>query len=56
MMNAATLFGIDPPAARCEPAGEAGIGSNRTYGPVSRRDVAATFAREHPWIAGHVRP
>ncbi len=55
-MNAATLFGIDPPAALCEPTGDAGIGSNRTYGPVSRRDVAATFAREHPWIAAHVRP
>ena len=24
--------------------------ANRTHGPVSRRDVAATFVREHPWL------
>lgn len=53
--NAAELFGIDPPAARCPPADQAAFRSNRTFGPVSRRDVAATFAREHPWIAAHVQ-
>jgi hypothetical protein len=51
--NAATLLGIDPPPALCEPEDRSGIRTNRTYGPVSRRDVAATFAREHPWIAAH---
>jgi predicted TIM-barrel fold metal-dependent hydrolase len=53
--NAAALFGVEPPPAQCEPADQAGFRSNRTYGPVSRRDVAATFAREHPWIAAHLR-
>jgi predicted TIM-barrel fold metal-dependent hydrolase len=54
--NAAALFGIEPPAARCEPADQAGFRTNRTYGPVSRRDVAATFVREHPWTAAHLQP
>ena len=51
--NAAELFGITVPEPVCEPvAGSAGIRpSNRTYGPVARRDVVATFLREHPWIA-----
>ena len=51
--NAAELFGITVPEPVCEPvAGSAGIRpSNRTYGPVARRDVVATFMREHPWIA-----
>ena len=51
--NAAELFGITVPEPACEPvAGSAGSRrSNRTYGPVARRDVIATFLREHPWIA-----
>ena len=37
---------------RARAPGSAGIRpSNRTYGPVARRDVVATFLREHPWIA-----
>jgi hypothetical protein len=53
--NAAALFGIEPPPARCEPADQSRFRTNRTYGPVARRDVAATFAREHPWITAHVQ-
>jgi hypothetical protein len=51
--NAAELFGITVPEPACEPAAlEASMGrSNRTYGPVARRDVVTTFLREHPWIA-----
>ena len=51
--NAAELFGITVPEPACEPAAlGASMGrSNRTYGPVARRDVVATFLREHPWIA-----
>jgi uncharacterized protein len=51
--NAAELFGIAVPEPVCEPvAGSAGIRpANRTLGPVTRRDVVATFLREHPWIA-----
>ena len=51
--NAAELFGITVPEPVCEPAAAlsgAGV-PNRTYGPVARRDVVATFLREHPWIA-----
>ncbi|MBA2325042.1 MAG: amidohydrolase family protein [Actinobacteria bacterium] len=49
--NAAALFGIAPPPAGCPAANDdgAGLRSNRTYGPVARRDVEATFTREHPW-------
>jgi predicted TIM-barrel fold metal-dependent hydrolase len=50
--NAVELFGIATPAASC-PSVE-GF-DNRTLGPVSRRDIAATFLREHPWIAAAVR-
>jgi hypothetical protein len=53
--NAAALFAIEPPRARCEPADQSGFRTNRTYGPVTRRDVATTFAREHPWITADVR-
>ncbi len=51
--NAAELFGITVPAPACEPGARAsGFGaSNRTLGPVARRDVVTTFLREHPWIA-----
>jgi hypothetical protein len=51
--NAAELFAIDVPPANCA-AGEAPDGwrhGNATHGPVARRDVVATFLREHPWIA-----
>src|SRR5690606_25710363 len=53
--NAAELFAIDVPAGRCEPATNGWAATNRTFGPVSRRDVTATFVREHPWVAPHVR-
>ena len=52
--NAVDLFGIVPPVTSCPPV-EGFRGTNRTLGPVSRRDVAATFLREHPWIAAAVR-
>ena len=51
--NAAELFAIDVPPANCA-AGEAPESwrhGNATHGPVARRDVVATFLREHPWIA-----
>jgi hypothetical protein len=44
--NAIELFGITPPTTVCQPV--VGL-HNRTLGPVSRRDIAATFMREHPW-------
>jgi hypothetical protein len=47
--NAVDLFGIVPPATVCAPDGEL-PGANRTLGPVSRRDILATFLREHPWM------
>jgi uncharacterized protein len=48
--NAIDLFGITPPATPCtaEPLGLRG--TNRTLGPVSRRDIARTFVAEHPWM------
>jgi uncharacterized protein len=54
--NAVELLGIDVPAATCTTAEVEGLRldsavGNRTLGPVSRRDVAATFLREHPWVA-----
>ena len=54
--NAIELLGIDVPPATCGPADVEGLRrsgptSNRTHGPVSRRDVLATFVREHPWVA-----
>ncbi len=54
--NAIDLLGIDVPPATCGPADveglrRSGTASNRTLGPVSRRDVLATFVREHPWVA-----
>ncbi len=52
--NAVELFGIAPPATSCSSV--EGFGrANRTLGPVSRRDIAATFLREHPWIAAALR-
>jgi uncharacterized protein len=49
--NAIELFGIAPPATRCQPSEPARLrATNRTFGPVSRRDIAATFVREHPWL------
>lgn len=48
--NAAQLFGVTPPANAC--TSEAGVrpSTNATLGPVRRRDVVATFRREHPWM------
>ena len=48
--NAIELFGITPPPGTCAPAEPQGFATpNRTNGPVTRRDVLATFWREHPW-------
>jgi uncharacterized protein len=54
--NAVELFGITPPAGGCATPAEqaARRPTNRPLGPVSRRDIVATFLREHPWmVAGH---
>ena len=49
--NAIDLFAIEPPPGACQSAEPQGFaGTNRTFGPVSRRDVMATFLREHPWM------
>jgi hypothetical protein len=50
--NSIELFGITPPAGGCASPAEQGLRrpTNRTLGPVSRRDVVATFLREHPWV------
>ena len=47
--NAIDLFGITVPTTSCttEPAGFRA--TNRTLGPVSRRDVPRAFLAEHPW-------
>ena len=50
--NAADLFGLTPPVGECRDVDEppsAWRRPNRTFGPVSRRDIVTTFAREHPW-------
>lgn len=48
--NAVELFGIIPPESACPPTEPVGLTrADRTLGPVSRRDIVATFAREHPW-------
>jgi predicted TIM-barrel fold metal-dependent hydrolase len=51
--NAVELLGITPPAGGCATPVEqaARRPTNRTLGPVSRRDIVATFLREHPWMA-----
>ena len=49
--NAAELYGVTVPAATCRDGGDGWRRDNRTLGPVRRRDVVATFLREHPWIA-----
>jgi uncharacterized protein len=55
-LNAARLFGITSPiTAKCSPVEQAAMrhddpAANATLGPVSRRDVFATFVREHPWV------
>jgi uncharacterized protein len=57
-LNAARVMGIGQPLAeRCAPAEQAGLRAadpwaNASLGPVSRRDVARTFVREHPWMTG----
>ena len=55
--NAARLYGVDPLTVPCrfEPAERSSLrqGSeldHRTYGPVRRRDIIATFLEEHPWV------
>ena len=50
--NAIELFGITPPAGGCATPVEqaARRPTNRTLGPVSRRDIVTTFLREHPWM------
>jgi len=48
--NAAALFGITPRAGPCAPAAAGLASPNRTHGPRSRRDVLATFRRDHPWV------
>ncbi len=49
--NAIELFGIRPPATPCPPAEPSGLrATNRTYGPVSRRDIVTTFVNGHPWV------
>jgi len=49
--NAIDLFAIEPPTGACQAAEPQGFArTNRTYGPVSRRDVMSTFVREHPWM------
>jgi uncharacterized protein len=49
--NAIDLFGITPPTTACttEPLGLRA--TNRTLGPVSRRDIVRTFIAEHPWMS-----
>lgn len=56
--NAIELFGITPPATGCATPAEqaARRPTNRTLGPVSRRDIVATFLREHPWMGPARRP
>jgi hypothetical protein len=56
-LNAARVFGISNPVTqKCSPA-EQGFAraesrqANALLGPVSRRDVLATFVRDHPWVA-----
>jgi uncharacterized protein len=55
-LNAVRALNIARPVSgRCSPAVQslqrrADPFVNRTNGPVSRRDVLATFVREHPWV------
>ena len=49
--NAAELYGLTVPAATCRDDSDGWRRDNRTLGPVRRRDVVATFLREHPWIS-----
>jgi uncharacterized protein len=58
--NAIELLEIEVPPASCSAAEVEGLrmgsaAGNRTLGPVSRRDVARTFVREHPWVAQRTR-
>jgi predicted TIM-barrel fold metal-dependent hydrolase len=58
--NAIELLGIEVPPASCSAAEVEGLrmgsaAGNRTLGPVSRRDVARTFVREHPWVVQRTR-
>ncbi|MDO8362492.1 MAG: amidohydrolase family protein [Actinomycetota bacterium] len=55
-LNAVRVLGIAAPiAGACPPEVQAGLRrgdplANVAPGPVSRRDVLATFVREHPWV------
>ena len=49
--NAAELYGLTVPGSTCSDDGDGDARDNRTLGPMRRRDVVATFLREHPWIA-----
>ena len=51
--NAADLYRIDVTPAACAPVEDPGFRSNRTFGPVSRRDIVTTFLHDHPWITKH---
>jgi predicted TIM-barrel fold metal-dependent hydrolase len=52
--NAAELFGISPPTTPC--AAPDGVRRwNRTYGPLSRRDIVDAFRFEHPWTVDWTR-
>ncbi|MEQ1913068.1 MAG: amidohydrolase family protein, partial [Vicinamibacterales bacterium] len=48
--NAIDLFGITVPTTTCTPQSAGFRATNRTFGPVSRRDIARTFVAEHPWM------
>ena len=47
--NAIDLFGITVPTTPCTTELAGFRATNRTFGPVSRRDVVRTFLAEHPW-------
>jgi predicted TIM-barrel fold metal-dependent hydrolase len=58
-LNAATLYGIDPGVASCQPslADRAALrseldarGVTALHGPTTRADALATFRADHPWF------
>ena len=55
-LNALRVFGIEQPVTTtCTPAAQGFARAedplaNRLLGPVSRRDILATFVRDHPWV------
>ena len=56
-LNALRVFGIEQPVTTtCTPAAQGFARAedplaNRLLGPVSRRDILATFVRDHPWVS-----